>query len=381
MALAEFVQLMEEDLKYSGFSKDDIKNYTLSIKHFIDNPDVKQILASAFKYDCQAIDTNKLQEIWLHHLNPSDPFNWKTIGKKYLEKVKEIILEVDELQKIINLHNLEKTRQNTGITAENTGITARNTTEIAGIIPQFDLEPYQEAIRDRYGNLKLDNLDTTGYAYNELKLWNIFIVQNVKEDNQVLSQHELPKEHLRRLRESNQVEVVEEEELKRYKQIYFEQAIRCVLDIVNDKRTYKYIVILGDPGSGKSTLLQYLALNWAETPLNNAISLPIPLLIELRTYMRRREDKECHNFLEFFHKCSGAIYHLNQHQLHEQLLAGKVLVMFDGLDEVFDPGKREDVITDIHRFTNEYPNVQVIVTSRVIGYKAQRLRDADTNSP
>ena len=50
--------------------------------------------------------------------------------------------------------------------------------------------------------------------------------------------------------------------------------------------------------------------------------------------------------------------------------------MFDGLDEVFDPCKREDVITAIHRFTNEYPNVQVIVTSRVIGYKPQQLRDA-----
>ncbi|MBW4450379.1 MAG: hypothetical protein KME38_27015 [Spirirestis rafaelensis WJT71-NPBG6] len=234
MALAEFVQLMEEDLKYSGFSKDDIKNYTQSIKHFIENPEVKQILGSAFKYDCQAIDTNKLQEIWLHHLNRSDPFNWKTIGKKYLQKVKEIILEVDELQKIINFQNLEKTR-------DNTGITARNTTEIAGIIPQFDLEKYQEAIREGYGNLKLDNLDTTGYAYNELKLWQIFIAQNVREANQVLPQvHELPKEHLRRLRESNQLEAeVEEEELERYKQVYLEQAIRSVLDIVNDKQTYR----------------------------------------------------------------------------------------------------------------------------------------------
>jgi predicted NACHT family NTPase len=67
---------------------------------------------------------------------------------------------------------------------------------------------------------------------------------------------------------------------------------------------------------------------------------------------------------------------LNQHQLHEQLKAGKVLVMFDGLDEVFDPAQREEVITDIHRFTNDYPNVRVIVTSRIIGYKPQRLRDA-----
>ncbi|WP_293099694.1 HEAT repeat domain-containing protein [Moorena sp. SIO3I6] len=48
-----------------------------------------------------------------------------------------------------------------------------------------------------------------------------------------------------------------------------------------------------------------------------------------------------------------------------------------GLDEVFEPGKRDDVITDIHRFTNTYPKVRVIVTSRVIGYKPQRLRNAE----
>ncbi|MEQ9000641.1 MAG: HEAT repeat domain-containing protein [Coleofasciculus sp. B1-GNL1-01] len=58
------------------------------------------------------------------------------------------------------------------------------------------------------------------------------------------------------------------------------------------------------------------------------------------------------------------------------LLQYLALDLFDGLDEVFDPGKREDVITDIHRFTNDYPDVRVIVTSRVIGYKPQRLRDA-----
>jgi predicted NACHT family NTPase len=132
---------------------------------------------------------------------------------------------------------------------------------------------------------------------------------------------------------------------------------------------------LGDPGSGKSTLLQYIALNWARTPLNNVISQPIPLLIELRTYIRDRISGQCKDFLEFFHKGS-VICRLNQHELHEQLKAGKVLVMFDGLDEVFDPAQREEVITDIHRFTNDYPNVRVIVTSRIIGYKPQRLRDA-----
>ncbi|BAZ47429.1 hypothetical protein NIES4103_00300 [Nostoc sp. NIES-4103] len=366
MALTEFLQLMQDDLEYVGLSEDDIKKYTQPIKQFLKHQEVKVILGNAFKHDCQTIDTKKLQAIW-YQLNSSsalsDDFNWQVIGKKYLKKVQDIIREVPELRDILDSWNLEKIKQ--------------NTTEIAGIIPQFDLERYQEGIRERYGKLKLESLDTTGYAYNDLKLWRMFIAQNVRKVHQVLPQvHELPKEHLRRLRETNQLEAeVALEELERQKRVYFEQPIRSVLDVVNDQH-YKYVVILGDPGSGKSTLLQYLALNWAESPLNNSISLPIPVLIELRTYMRRWCNNECQNFLEFHHQCSGVIAHLNQHQLHEQLKAGNALVMFDGLDEVFDPGLREDVITDIHRFTNDYPNVQVIVTSRVIGYKPQRLLDA-----
>ncbi|MFM7575952.1 MAG: NACHT domain-containing protein, partial [Microcystaceae cyanobacterium] len=50
--------------------------------------------------------------------------------------------------------------------------------------------------------------------------------------------------------------------------------------------------------------------------------------------------------------------------------------LFDGIDEIFDPVLREEVVTDIHRFSNDYAQVQVIVTSRWLGYKAQRLRDA-----
>ncbi|MBD2195530.1 MULTISPECIES: HEAT repeat domain-containing protein [Calothrix] len=368
MALTEFLQLMQQDLEYHALDEDEIKNYIQPIKQFLKHPQVREILGNAFEYNCQAINTNKLAEIW-YQLNASSPlpddFNWNLLSKKYIKKVKEIILEVPELRAILDSHNLDTIRE--------------NTTQIAGIIPDFDLERYQEGIRESYGHLKLDSFDTSGYAYNELKLWRIFIEQNVREVEQVLpAVYELPKEHLRRLKETNQLETeVATEELEKHKRVYLEQPIRPVLDIVNEKQKYKYVVILGDPGSGKSTLLQYLALNWAESPLNNIISLPIPLLIELRTYMRRRDEKECHNFLEFFHKCSGAISHLNQHQLHAQLKAGKALVMFDGLDEVFEPGKREDVITDIHRFTNEYPQVQVIVTSRVIGYKPQRLKNAE----
>ncbi|MEH2275692.1 MAG: NACHT domain-containing protein, partial [Nostoc sp.] len=368
MAVTEFLQLMQQDLDDSELAVDEIKKYEQPLNKFLKHPEVKGILGTAFKDD-QAIDTKKLEIIW-YELNAScplpDDFNWKRIARKYLQKVKEIIIEVSELREILDSRNLDKIQN--------------NTTEIAGIIPDFDLERYQEDIKETYSNLNLDSLDTSTYDYRDkLKVWDIFIAQNVREIHQIIPRiHELPKEHLRRLRETNELEAeVELEELERYKRVYLEQPKRSVVDIVNEQQTNKYIVILGDPGSGKSTLLKYLALNWARSPLNNSFSLPIPVLIELRTYMRRREDKECDNFLEFFHKCSGAISHLNQHQLHQQLKSGKALVMFDGLDEVFDPAQREDVITDIHRFTNEYRDVQVIVTSRVIGYKPQRLRDAE----
>jgi predicted NACHT family NTPase len=373
MALTEFLQLMQQQLKVRcRLSEAEIKEYIPDINTFIRDKSVKEILGKAFDVDSDSLETKILEDSWRKLLLKPLPskFNWQTLTEQYFTQVQEMLLESEELRYILEFQKLNRIE--------------KNTTETAGIIPDFNLKQYQEAICECYANLKLDSIETTGYAYNELRLWRIFIPQNVREVHQVLPQvHELPKEHLRRLREKKEVEAEEIaiEELERHKRVYLEQPVGSVQKIIEDKQKYKYIVILGDPGSGKSTLLQYLALDWVEQTLDRLDKIknlpPIPLLIELRTYMRRREDKECNNFLEFFHKCSGAITHLNQHKLQEQLKAGNALVMFDGLDEVFDPGKRENVITDIHRFTNEYPNVQVIVTSRVIGYKAQRLRDAE----
>ncbi len=366
-ALKEFLQLVQQELERADLSEEELELYTKPLKEFINNKSVKEILGSAFKEDCQVFDiNNKLSKIWyqLNLLSLPDDFDWKQVGKLYCKKVKALIQESAELRAILDSQNLE--------------LIQNNTKELVGIAPEFDLKRYQEGLRERYGNLNLDSLDTSVYDYREkLKIWQVFIAQNVRACQEFLPQvYEIPKEHQRRLRESNQIEAdVTPQEWERYKQVYYQQPVRSVLDIVNDSQTYPYIVVLGDPGSGKSTLLQYIALNWARMPLNNVIELPIPLLIELRAYSRDRNSGQCKDFLEFFHKGS-VICRLNQHELHERLKAGKVLVMFDGLDEVFDPVQREEVITDIHRFTNDYPNVRVIVTSRIIGYKPQRLRDA-----
>ncbi|NEP22873.1 HEAT repeat domain-containing protein [Moorena sp. SIO3I6] len=365
-ALKAFVALVEEELEDADLSKQDVKQYTKPLNQYIKDKSIKAILGSAFKYGYKRIDTEKLDKTWIElDLFPlPEGFDWHYIGKGYLKEVKTIIRQSDQLRPIRDSQTLEAIAENTK----------------PGIIPDFDLREYQEALLESYGNVKLDSLDTSGCAYNELKLWKIFIPQNVREVHDLMPEaiYELPKDYYQKLRESGQLDKeIDQKELQRAKKRYYQQPIKSVLDVIKDSQGYRYLVVLGDPGSGKSTLLHYLALKWARTDLTTDSSLRIPLLIELRTYIRNRDNGQCQNFLEFCHQSSGAICHLNQHHLDQQLKAGKVLVMFDGLDEVFEPGKREDVITDIHRFTNKYPKVRVIVTSRVIGYKPQRLRDAE----
>ncbi|MBD2211398.1 HEAT repeat domain-containing protein [Nostoc linckia FACHB-104] len=358
-ALKEFLQLVQQQLKVRcKLSDDEIKSYTEDVRKFIKDKSVREVLGQAFDIHCEHLNAKSLEEAWQRLRLQSLPyrFNWQILIDQYLIQVQELLLESDTLRFFL-------TSEQSANLAENAGV------KIDQIV-NFNLAKYQEAIREIYGDIKLDSLDTSGYAYRNLNLWRMFIPQNVRETHQFLPQlHELPKEHFRRLRESD--------ELAGEKLLYLEQPIRSVLDIIHDQHIYKYVVILGYPGSGKSTLLQYLALNWAESSQENLMLFPIPLLIELRNYMRLRETGECENFIDFCTQCRNTIAQLNQVKLHEQLKAGNALVMFDGLDEVFDLRLRDEIINDIHSFINDYPYVQVIVTSRIIGYEPQRFSNAN----
>ena len=136
-------------------------------------------------------------------------------------------------------------------------------------------------------------------------------------------------------------------------------------------------VILGDPGSGKSSLLRYLALRWARIDdANLRYTQPLPLLIELRQY-NRWECPSGKGFLKYLHEAS-TWHRLNQQTLDHLLQQpDRVVLLLDGLDEVFDPVERERVVNDIHRFSNDYKHVRIVVTSRVVGYQPARLRNAD----
>ena len=52
------------------------------------------------------------------------------------------------------------------------------------------------------------------------------------------------------------------------------------------------------------------------------------------------------------------------------------MVIFDGLDEIFDAEDREHITNQIVGFTSDYPKARVFVTSRLIGYRRKILSDA-----
>jgi hypothetical protein len=377
-ALKGFVELVEAEFQDNGCTGAEIRDrYEMPLRQFMADGIVVSTLGQAFDPEFRGMDAGVLEQRWRDRQFPPLPagFDWDFIAKAYGRLVKGIWRDSAELRELLKLHNQEAMR--------------RGIDELVGIPPDFDLRKYQETLREQYGNLKLESLDTTGYAYNDLKLWRMFIPQDVRPCQEFNPKvYELPKDKLKDLIERGELDAVtlEVAQLEDYRRSYREQPIQNVLEVIGRtaglghrrRPVADYVVVLGDPGSGKSTLLQYVALQWAEQPIRDLRALaerPLPLLIELRKYGRDRHDQKCSSVVEYLHQGEVAC-RLNQQQLHEVLQAGEAIALFDGVDEVFDPHLREVVVTDIHRFTNDYPQVQVIVTSRWLGYKAQPLRDA-----
>lgn len=258
-----------------------------------------------------------------------------------------------------------------------------------GAVPVIDVDAYRRAVQQRFGKLNFEMLDTTGAYYGGVRLWSVFVPQSVRECHEYNPRLlEIPKEDQRRLLEAGELTAQDlahaERDAERLRQQYFSQVLRPVLDLVDpalqpgaQARTAQRLVVLGDPGAGKSSLIRYLALRWAE---NNAAGLAgagsLPLVIELGAYARWACEGR-RDLLRYLEQAPG--WHDWPPGALAGLLAlpGGAVLLLDGLDEVFDAPLRQAVVEDIQRFCGQYPQAAVIVTSRVVGYAPERLRNAD----
>ncbi|RZD68491.1 histidine kinase [Streptomyces albidoflavus] len=234
---------------------------------------------------------------------------------------------------------------------------------------------YLERVRNRHRRLNLDVLGPSGMAGEQalIEVRQVFMPQWAKP-------------YVPRMREELRLalrtrgELVDELEARAAELPQREEQPRPVLAALAEEGRRR-AVVLGDPGAGKSTLAKYLALALAGGleavpeelgPLEGLV----PVLVELREYaVPEAWADTIEEFIERAH--TQAYLPLPRELLTGLLQDGEAVVLFDGLDEVFDPGRRAAMARRITAFAAKYPQCRVIVTSREYGYQSHEFVNAD----
>ncbi|WP_437289913.1 HipA N-terminal domain-containing protein [Sorangium sp. So ce406] len=134
-----------------------------------------------------------------------------------------------------------------------------------------------------------------------------------------------------------------------------------------------WILILGAPGAGKSALTRWLVLKLS-APGESLGALPadlVPVRIELRRFdlhyrSCRQAGRSC-DFLDYLDEVHRELnLSLRGEPLRRLAEAGRLLWLFDGLDEVADPHARRDYAAMIVGVRDRYAG-RGVVTSRIVG--------------
>lgn len=233
---------------------------------------------------------------------------------------------------------------------------------------------YLRRLRHRYNRVDLEVLTPLNDQdeYPPVPLLKVFVPQQVKADPPPM---ELPREVTLRMRESDTPdsrplpEVVSPAQLSRIRE-YEQRSPVDVLPLIAEQD--RRMVVLGDPGSGKSTLARFLTRMLAEPRLTGALTALdgwLPILVELREYAQQH-DSASRDFLDFAEEQFDVPKAALERYLEDD---GRALVVFDGLDEIFDAALRDRVARQIAGFAERYPNARIVVTSRPVGYHKSAL--------
>jgi energy-coupling factor transporter ATP-binding protein EcfA2 len=236
---------------------------------------------------------------------------------------------------------------------------------------------YFTRLLERYQRLDLDSLASHEVDWEgPVPLPSVFVAPHVRAE---LPRIELPSGIRRHLIEAGEMAADQPPHgtgtarLAHVTEAYARQPIRSALDVLAESGQRR-VVLLGDPGSGKSTLVRYVTLALGTRSGHPPAGLMelrehLPLLIELRGFADPRwRGGTFLDYVDHLHVTEGL--GLPKDVLEDYLSAGRpAVVVFDGLDEVFEPRLRESIAQQIVAFAGRYTGARVIVTSRVIGYR------------
>ncbi|MFA7238782.1 MAG: NACHT domain-containing protein [Sulfuricellaceae bacterium] len=136
------------------------------------------------------------------------------------------------------------------------------------------------------------------------------------------------------------------------------------------------LAILAAPGGGKSTLIKRLAVAYADLARLGQADDELPQRAWLPLFFRCRELRELArgSFAELLDALSQrepVRLHAAEFRAHadSELLAGRVLLLVDGLDEISDDGDRAAFVCTLRSALMAYPGIALVVTSREAGFR------------
>ena len=158
---------------------------------------------------------------------------------------------------------------------------------------------------------------------------------------------------------------------------------KTILELLRHNR---HQVIIGDPGSGKTILFSYLALAYARDRLHgngmvkeilgvdesDYLPVILPLrnlgwhLKEINTTPSKDGPGLLINYLREYYQSQNI--DLPAEFFISPLESGKAILLLDGLDEIAEFELRSRAARIIETIAKRYPNIRILVSSRVAGY-------------
>ncbi|NEO20031.1 MULTISPECIES: NACHT domain-containing protein [unclassified Moorena] len=125
------------------------------------------------------------------------------------------------------------------------------------------------------------------------------------------------------------------------------------------------VMLLGAPGSGKTTLMNYVAVMLAQKQPEAMGLAPdldwLPILIDIRDWVEY-SDISILEYARQFAEKTLLVKSLPKGFFEHWLEDGRTLILLDGLDQVTEPAKGEQVVGKIKDFIQQFPNNWVIIT-------------------
>ena len=166
-------------------------------------------------------------------------------------------------------------------------------------------------------------------------------------------------------------DLIEEVEAANFDRLGFGQVAQARVPAMEAIAQYNRLIVLGKPGAGKTTFLKHLAVQCIEGQFKPE---QLPLFVNLKQFAESPDRPSLIAFISHRHLKSeltslrDSEVEAQQRLLKQAFIAGRTLILLDGLDEV-NQEEHDRVLREIRVLSEEFPHNQFLMTCRIAAWE------------